>query len=47
MDSLPAMLAQRPILERAGVSFEPISNHETLWTIASVGTVPPHRPGGD
>jgi hypothetical protein len=33
MDSLQPMLAQRPILEGAGVSFEQISNHETLWTI--------------
>jgi len=27
------MLAQRPIVEGAGVSFEPISNHDTVWTI--------------
>jgi len=33
MDSLAAMLAQRPILEAAGVTFEVITNHETLWTI--------------
>jgi hypothetical protein len=33
MDTLQAMLAQRPILEAVGVSFEPITNHETLWTI--------------
>jgi hypothetical protein len=33
MDSLRPMLAQRPILETAGVSFEVITNHETLWTI--------------
>jgi hypothetical protein len=33
MDSLPEMLAQRPILEAAGVTFEVITNHETLWTI--------------
>jgi len=33
MDSLQPMLAQRPILETAGVSFEVITNHETLWTI--------------
>jgi hypothetical protein len=33
MDSLEAMLAQRPILEAAGISFEPITNHETVWTI--------------
>jgi hypothetical protein len=34
MDTLQPMLAQRPILEAAGVSFEVITNHETLWTIA-------------
>jgi hypothetical protein len=34
MDTLPQMLAQRPILERAGITFEPISNHETLWVVA-------------
>jgi hypothetical protein len=33
MDSLQPMLAQRPILEAAGVGFEEITNHETLWTI--------------
>ncbi|MBA3905969.1 MAG: hypothetical protein H0X35_04690 [Pseudonocardiales bacterium] len=33
MDTLPAMLAQRPVLEAAGVSFEVITNHETLWAI--------------
>jgi len=33
MDSLAPMLAQRPILEAAGVTFELITNHETLWTI--------------
>lgn len=33
MDTLAAMLAQRPLLEAAGVSFELITNHETLWTI--------------
>ena len=33
MDSLGEMLAQRPILESVGVSFEVITNHETLWTI--------------
>jgi hypothetical protein len=33
MDSLAPMLAQRPILEAAGVDFETITNHETLWTI--------------
>jgi hypothetical protein len=34
MDTLQAMLAQRPILEAAGVSFEVITNHETMWTIS-------------
>jgi hypothetical protein len=34
MDSLQEMLAQRPLLEAAGVSFELITNHETLWTIS-------------
>lgn len=33
MDTLQPMLAQRPILEAAGVGFEAITNHETLWTI--------------
>jgi hypothetical protein len=33
MDTLLEMLAQRPILEAAGVTFEVITNHETLWTI--------------
>jgi hypothetical protein len=35
MDTLAAMLAQRPILEQAGVTFEPITNHETTWAIAT------------
>jgi hypothetical protein len=33
MDSLRAMLAQRPILEAAGVGFETITNHQAIWTI--------------
>jgi hypothetical protein len=33
MDTLQPMLAQRPVLEAAGVTFEAITNHETLWTI--------------
>ncbi len=33
MSDLAAMLAQRPVLEAAGVTFEPITNHDTLWTI--------------
>jgi hypothetical protein len=35
MDTLSAMLAQRPILEGAGVTFEPITNHETIWVITA------------
>jgi heme-degrading monooxygenase HmoA len=33
MDTLTEMLAQRPLMEAAGVVFEPITNHETAWTI--------------
>jgi hypothetical protein len=33
LDSLAAMLAQRPILEGAGVTFEKIVNYQPLWTI--------------
>jgi hypothetical protein len=33
MDTLAPMLAQRRILERAGVQFDPIANYEPLWTI--------------
>jgi len=33
LDTLQAMLALRPILEALGVTFEVITNHETLWTI--------------
>jgi hypothetical protein len=33
MDSLQPMLAQRPILEGAGVGFETITNHQAIWTI--------------
>lgn len=33
MDTLKEMLAQRPILEAAGIVFDVITNHETLWTI--------------
>lgn len=35
MDTLTGMLAQRPLLEAAGVEFEPVTNHETLWTITA------------
>ena len=33
MSQLPEMLAQRPILESAGVTFEVITNHDVLWSI--------------
>jgi quinol monooxygenase YgiN len=33
MSQLPEMLAQRPILESAGVTFERITNHDVLWSI--------------
>jgi quinol monooxygenase YgiN len=33
MDTLAPMLAQRPIVERAGVQFDQIANYEPLWTI--------------
>lgn len=33
MDSLAEMLAQRPILEEAGVQFGRIANYEPLWNI--------------
>ena len=36
MDTLAPMLAQRPILERAGVRFDRIANYEPLWTIGSM-----------
>lgn len=33
MSELPAMRAQRPVLEAAGVQFEPIASYEPSWTI--------------
>jgi hypothetical protein len=33
MNELRPMLAQRPVLEGAGVVFEPITNHEVLWSL--------------
>jgi hypothetical protein len=33
MSTLPEMLAQRPILEQAGLQFDAIANYEPLWTI--------------
>ena len=35
MDTLVAMIAQRPILVQAGVQFDPVANYEPLWTINS------------
>ena len=34
MSQLPEMLAQRPILESAGVTFDVITNNDVLWSIA-------------
>lgn len=36
MDTLAPMLAQRPILEKAGVQFDRIANYEPLWKIGGV-----------
>ena len=33
LDTLQAMLAQRPILEAAGVTFDRIVNYDPLWKI--------------
>lgn len=33
MSGLAPMLAQRPVMEAAGVTFETITNHDTLWSI--------------
>lgn len=33
MDTLQPMLAQRPILEAAGVRFDKIANYEPMWVI--------------
>ncbi|MDQ2715385.1 MAG: hypothetical protein M3Z08_10805 [Chloroflexota bacterium] len=33
MDTLPEMLAERPIMEQAGVQFDAIANYESLWVI--------------
>ena len=33
LNTFQPMLDQRPIMEAAGVTFEPITNHEMLWTI--------------
>ncbi|SRR5579885_149457 len=46
MDTLAEMLAQRPILEQAGVQFDPIANYEPLWSIQTTEpgriSAPPH-----
>jgi hypothetical protein len=34
LNTFQPMLDQRPVMEAAGVTFEPITNHEMLWTIA-------------
>jgi len=36
MDTLAPMLAQRQILESAGVQFDKIANYEPLWKITGV-----------
>jgi hypothetical protein len=33
MDTLAEMLAQRPILEAAGVGFDKIATYEAAWSI--------------
>jgi hypothetical protein len=33
MTELARMLAQRPLVQAAGVTFDPVTNHEMLWTI--------------
>jgi len=35
LDTLKEMLAQRPILEGAGVTFDRIANYEPLWKIGA------------
>jgi len=35
MDTLPAVLAQRPILEAAGVKFDRLASYEPSWRIES------------
>ncbi len=39
MDTLAPMLAQRPILEAAGVQFDRIANYSGSWVIPSSGDV--------
>ncbi len=33
MNTLPAMLAHRPIMEQAGVQFDRIANYEPIWAL--------------
>lgn len=42
MDTLAPMLAQRPILEQAGVQFDRIANYEPVWAIQApeLGSTP-------
>ena len=42
METLPEMLAQRPIMEQAGVQFDAIANYEPLWVIqdTELGSTP-------
>jgi quinol monooxygenase YgiN len=40
MDTLAPMLAQRPILEGAGVQFDKIANYEPLWKIEGAWAFP-------
>jgi hypothetical protein len=40
MDTLAPMLAQRPILEAAGVRFDRITNYQPLWRIDSEQSLP-------
>lgn len=51
MDTLAPMLAQRPLLEQAGVQFDRIANYEPLWTIhaSALGGLPdaPNSPQGE
>jgi hypothetical protein len=39
MDGLEAMAAVRPILEGAGVLFEPITSHDEVWRRTAGGMV--------
>jgi hypothetical protein len=36
MDTLHVMLAVRPVLEAAGVTFDKIANYEPLWMIGTI-----------